>query len=209
MEANRRTTKACRLIVCGIPLSCFALDNYRVPIKILLEGHVCWRKWARSKPRQVRSLAKLASNRPSPLSLPLSSSLHEAVALLFFFSFSIEPRVKRNTRRKDSFFHSRIRFKYIYRKKRENVYEGYLDSVEGSLSREEEEEWRILVSRTVRRRWRFDRSPCQRGCGNPPKLCVLPELSSSSLRSCLIIQSGKLKGEACFQVNTSWLGEIV
>lgn len=170
---------------------------------------MCWRKWARSKPRQVRSLAKLASNRPSPLSLPLSSSLHEAVALLFFFSFSIEPRVKRNTRRKDSFFHSRIRFKYIYRKKRENVYEGYLDSVEGSFSREEEEEWRILVSRTVRRRWRFDRSPCQRGCGNPPKLCVLPELSSSSLRSCLIIQSGKLKGEACFQVNTSWLGEIV
>lgn len=66
---------------------------------------------------------------------PLSSSLHEAVALLFFFSFSIEPRVKRNTRRKDSFFHSRIRFKYIYRKKRENVYEGYLDSVEGSLEK--------------------------------------------------------------------------
>ena len=142
MEANRRTTKACRLIVCGIPLSCFALDNYRVPIKILLEGHVCWRKWARSKPRQVRSLAKLASNRPSPLSLPLSSSLHEAVALLFFFSFSIEPRVKRNTRRKgkDSFFHSRIRFKYIYRKKRENVYEGYLDSVEGSLERRKRSE---------------------------------------------------------------------
>lgn len=154
---------------------------------------MCWCKWARSKLRQVRS--------PCPLSLfllPRNSSTS-------FLVFGLEIKGIRGKKI------SPVRLN-IFIKTRKRGSDLFISTALKDLPRERRSRGDSAELFALHC-WKADVgvSIGQQGCGNPPKLCAAPQLSSSLLRSCLIIQSGKLKaeGELCFEVNTSWLGEIV